>query len=141
MRFGQTLSTEPYHAGWVDVAKTQHVSLLLSNNGMSNAPVVTITWAFSTTLSPKTAEQHACTVRFPSPTQNTRPRSSLKTRSTPHRPCLCCSGNTGLFNPRPQVTHVDQPNPKQPHHRRHPWLLSLNPVAEQDTSLPDTPSR
>ena len=46
MRFGQTLSTEPYHAGWGNVAKTQQFSLLLGNTPGGNALVVTITQAF-----------------------------------------------------------------------------------------------
>ncbi|MAI74353.1 MAG: hypothetical protein CMM01_26125 [Rhodopirellula sp.] len=57
MRFGQTLSTEPYHAAWADVAKTQQVSLLISNTGMRNALVVTITQAFQVALGQKTAGQ------------------------------------------------------------------------------------
>jgi len=57
MRFGQTLSTEPYHAGWYNVAKTQQVSLFLGNTTMRNAPVVTITQASRATPRQKTAEQ------------------------------------------------------------------------------------
>ena len=55
MRFEQNLSTEPYHAGWGDVAKTQQLSLLFGNTAMSNARVVTIKQAFRAAPNQKTA--------------------------------------------------------------------------------------
>jgi hypothetical protein len=73
MRFGQTLSTEPYHAGWGDVAKTQQVSLLLGNTAMSNALVVTIARASSTAWSQKTAEQHERATLISSPLKTPHP--------------------------------------------------------------------
>lgn len=73
MRFGQTLSTEPYHAGWGDVAKTQQVSLLLGNTAMSNAQVVIITRAFRAASIQKTAEQDERTAPLSSPPETPHP--------------------------------------------------------------------
>ncbi|MAI35604.1 MAG: hypothetical protein CMM07_28540 [Rhodopirellula sp.] len=73
MRFGQTLSTEPYHAAWGDVAKTQHVSLLLSNTGMSNALVIPITRANGVSLRQKAEEQQETAVPLHSPSETTNP--------------------------------------------------------------------